>query len=263
MRSQSIKFSNDNSQEFYKELKKRVNLYFKNNNISRFGNYNMVLKTIFMVSLYLVPYILILTIAESAWFALLLWIVAGFGMAGIGLAVMHDANHGSYSKHNFVNKSLGYLANLVGASDLNWRIQHNVLHHTYTNVDGMDEDIDVDGLMRFSPNQKRLKAHRYQHFYAWFLYGLLTVNWFFRKDYQQITRYKKMGLLATQNISYGKALTIIIVSKILYAFMMIAIPIWIASISMVHFINWILSYAIYCWFCAVCYISISTRDSFI
>lgn len=188
----------------------------------------MVVKTIFMIALYIVPYVLILTIAESAWFSLLLWSIAGFGMAGIGLSVMHDANHGSYSKYNVVNKSLGYLANLVGGSDLNWRIQHNVLHHTYTNVDGMDEDIDVDGLMRFSPNQERLKAHKYQHFYAWFLYGLLTINWFFRKDYQQIARYNSMGLLATQNISYKKGLSIIIVTKLIYAFLFIALPIWVA-----------------------------------
>ncbi len=224
----SIKFSQDHNVEFYKELKKRVNAYFKTNNISRFGNTGMVLKTIFMVSLYLVPYILILTIAEQAWFALLLWAIAGLGMAGVGLSVMHDANHGSYSKYPFVNKSLGYLANMVGGSDLNWRIQHNVLHHTYTNVDGMDEDIDVDGLMRFSPNQERLKAHRYQHIYAWFLYGLLTINWFFRKDYRQIHRYNKMGLLATQNISFAKGLTTIIATKLVYAFMIIALPIWIA-----------------------------------
>ena len=228
MNIRSIKFSQDHNVEFYKELKKRVNTYFKSNQISKFGNTNMVVKTIFMVSLYVVPYILILTIAEQPLFALLLWAIAGFGMAGIGLSVMHDANHGSYSKYGFINKSLGYLANMVGGSDLNWRIQHNVLHHTYTNVDGMDEDIDVNGLMRFSPNQKRLKAHRYQHVYAWFLYGLLTINWFFRKDYQQINRYKKMGLLATQNISYGKALFIIVFTKLLYAFLMIALPIWVA-----------------------------------
>lgn len=231
MNIKSIKFSQDHNVEFYKELKKRVNSYFKNNKISRFGNTEMVFKTIFMVSLYLVPYILILTIAEQAWFALLLWAIAGLGMAGVGLSVMHDANHGSYSKYTFINKSLGYLANMVGGSDLNWRIQHNVLHHTYTNVDGMDEDIDVNGLMRFSPNQERLKAHRYQHIYAWFLYGLLTINWFFRKDYRQIHRYNKMGLLTTQNISFVKGLTIIIVTKLAYAFMIIALPIWIAPAS--------------------------------
>jgi len=232
MQFQSIKFVENqrltHTTNFYKDLKKRVNNYFKTNEISRFGNYKMYVKTICMLCLYIAPYVLILTVVSNTWLALLLWTIAGFGMAGVGLSVMHDANHGAYSKYVLVNKIFGFLSNMVGGSDINWRIQHNVLHHTYTNIDGMDEDIDVDGLMRFSPNQERLKVHCYQHIYAWFLYGLLTINWFFRKDYQQIYRYKKMGLLSTQNLTYSKALTLIISTKIIYAFFMIALPIWIA-----------------------------------
>lgn len=224
MNIQSINFSKEHNAEFYRELKKRVNNYFKENQKTRFGNSSMVFKTIFMVALYIVPYILILTVAGSAWLALLLWAIAGLGMAGVGLSVMHDGNHGAYSKYKFVNRLMGYMANLVGGSDLNWRIQHNVLHHTYTNVHDLDDDLDVGSLMRFSPNQARLKHHKYQHLYAWFLYGLLTVNWFFRKDFIQIVDYKNRGLLKTQNTSFGKELTIIIVSKILYAFLLIAIP---------------------------------------
>lgn len=224
----AVRYSKDRNSEFYKELKKRVNSYFKSNNISKYGNVNMVLKTIFMVSLYFVPLLLIVTFVTNAWLAILLWIVAGFGMAGIGLSIMHDANHGAYSKYNFVNKAMGFLINFVGGNGLNWRIQHNVLHHTYPNVDGVDEDIDVDGLMRFSPNQKREKFHKYQHLYAWFLYGLLTINWFFIKDYKQLTRYKNMGLLETQNITYASALWTIILTKILYAFLFIVLPLWFA-----------------------------------
>ena len=32
-----------------------------------------------------------------------------------------------------------------------WKIQHNVLHHTFTNVDGLDEDIDMHPFMHFGP----------------------------------------------------------------------------------------------------------------
>ena len=79
----------------------------------------------------------------------------GFGMAGIGMSVMHDANHGSYSKSKTVNLIMGYLIHFIGGSATNWKLQHNVLHHSYTNISGMDEDIDLDPLMRFSPDQKR------------------------------------------------------------------------------------------------------------
>ena len=94
----------------------------------------MVFKTIFMLSLYIVPYLLILSCNFSSLSVLLLWALIGFGMSGIGLSVMHDANHNAYSKNKNVNKWMGYLLNILGGYDLNWRIQHNVLHHTYTNI---------------------------------------------------------------------------------------------------------------------------------
>ena len=121
-----------------KVLRKRVNSYFKENNISKNNNFNMIFKTIFMLSLYFVPYILILTSNFSSLSVLLFWALIGFGMSGIGLSVMHDANHNAYSKNKNVNKWIGYFLNIVGGYDLNWRIQHNVLHHTYTNIIGMD-----------------------------------------------------------------------------------------------------------------------------
>ena len=75
----------------------------------------------------------------------------GFGMAGIGLAIMHDANHGAYSKNDTVNKFFGGLIKFLGGSETNWKIQHNVLHHTYTNIEGLDEDIEAPVVaLRFS-----------------------------------------------------------------------------------------------------------------
>jgi linoleoyl-CoA desaturase len=87
-----------------------------------------------------------------------MWFLMGLGMAGIGLSVMHDANHGAYSKNATINKVLGYCLNVVGGFDLNWRIQHNVLHHTYTNIIGMDEDVDAGIVLRFSNSQPRKKS---------------------------------------------------------------------------------------------------------
>lgn len=223
-----INFSKDHNAEFYQELRKRVNGYFKTHNISKHANTNMVLKTIFMIALYVTPFVLILTVFENTWWTLLMWVLTGFGMAGIGLSIMHDANHSAYSKRSWVNKTMGYLMNAVGGSDVNWRIQHNILHHTYTNVSGMDEDIDAGIILRFSPHQKRLKMHRVQHFYAWFFYGLMTLAWFLVKDYKQAGRYRKMGLTQTQGMSFSKVLTIIIVTKIVYAGVIIALPILLA-----------------------------------
>ena len=134
----SVHFVKGNKADFYKVLRQRVNEYFKKEKISRHANGNMVFKTICMLSLYLVPFILMLTLDLNAWWYILLWAVTGVGMAGVGLSVMHDANHGAYSKSQLVNNIIGKVLVLLGGNDANWRIQHNVLHHTYTNVNNMD-----------------------------------------------------------------------------------------------------------------------------
>lgn len=230
MQTKTVRFSKS-SDDFAKELRKRVNQYFKDNNISRYANANMVVKTIFMLCLYIVPFVLMLTVFENYWLLLLMWVTMGFGMSGIGLSIMHDANHHAYSKNANVNIVLGKLLDLVGGSNVNWRIQHNVLHHTYTNVTGMDEDIDSGVLMRFSPDQKMLKGHKYQHIYAWFLYGFMTIMWVFSKDYAQYARYKKRGLLETQGISSRRFLTSLIISKVLYLGIFLVLPLIFSASS--------------------------------
>jgi linoleoyl-CoA desaturase len=220
----SISFSKSHNVEFYKTLQQRVREYFKDTKKSRFANTNMVIKTVFMISLYVVPFVLLLTVIESPTISFLMWLVMGFGMAGIGLSIMHDANHGAYSKNKFINKALGFIIYAVGGSDVNWRIQHNILHHTYTNVSGMDEDINPGKVMRFSPHAKRYKLHKYQHIYAWFLYCLMTLMWCTVKDYRQAVRYNKMDLMKTQDITYGQLLASIIVSKILYFAVIFGLP---------------------------------------
>ena len=69
-------------------------------------------------------------------------IIMGFGLAGIGLNVMHDANHGAFSSNKRVNAVIGKVLDLVGGNSAMWKIQHNVLHHSFT-IEGLDEDIDL------------------------------------------------------------------------------------------------------------------------
>ena len=227
MERPNITFASNHNAEFYKTLQQRVREYFKENNISRFGNKGMVFKTVFMISLYVVPFILLNTVFnESVGLTILMWVLMGFGMAGVGLSIMHDANHGAYSKNDTVNKLLGLVINGVGGSDVNWRIQHNVLHHTYTNVSGYDEDIDPGKIMRFTPRAERLGIHKYQHIYAWFFYGMMTLMWCTAKDFVQAARFKRQNLLKTQNITYGKLIRAIIITKILYFTIILFIPLY-------------------------------------
>lgn len=218
------RFSRSNS-DFSKELKKRVRAYFEENNISKYGNANMVVKTIFMLSLYFVPYGFIMSgIIESDLIFLLMWVLMGLGMAGIGLSIMHDANHSSYSKKQEVNNIISYVLNLVGGNSINWKIQHNVLHHTYTNVEGMDEDIEIGGLMRFSPHQKHLKHQKFQHIYAWFLYGFLSLSWVTVKEFVQLAGFNQKGLTKQFGKSFSYLLTELISWKVFYYIYILVLP---------------------------------------
>jgi linoleoyl-CoA desaturase len=227
MDSKKVKYSKEFSTDFINTTKARVRAYFKDNNISRYGNADMYIKTAVMVTIYLLPFILMLTgVITNTWLIFASWIVMGIGMAGIGLSVMHDANHNSYSKNKVVNKYIGLIINIVGGNALNWKIQHNILHHTYTNVEGLDEDIKSVSFLRFSPHQEHHKIHRFQHLYAWFFYGLMTMMWATTKDFSQFKRYKKKGLLNQfGGIKMNKMLTRVVLSKVVYFIILLILPI--------------------------------------
>jgi linoleoyl-CoA desaturase len=212
-------------------LNKRVNEYFKSNHISRTGNAEMVVKTLFMFVLYLAPYALIVSgIVTTSWILILLVVLMSLGLGGIGLSVMHDANHGAYSGRTWVNTLVGYSLNMVGANSFNWKMQHNVLHHTYTNVHEEDEDIISRGVLRLSPHAKWKSIYKFQHIYAWFLYGLMTLSWMFAKDFARIVKYHKTGLVKKQKASIVKEWFILITTKVFYIGYIFIVPLAFTSI---------------------------------
>lgn len=226
-----VKFNREDQPEFFIELRKRVNAYFRENNISKHANLNMKLKTAFMICLYFTPLALMITgVVSSLWLVMLMWVLMGLGMSGIGLSIMHDANHGSYSSNQNVNDVLGYLLNFIGGYHVNWKIQHNVLHHSFTNVHEFDEDISKTGVMRLSPNQKRKFFFRFQAFYAPFFYGIMTIYWLLSKDFEQVVRYHKKDLLAGQGITLKKAIIQVTFNKIWYVALIIALPMMIVPL---------------------------------
>lgn len=244
-----IKFKSDGGQGFMLELRNRVNDYFVKNKLSRKANKEMVGKTIFIFLLYLIPYFAIIFNAfKNSLIVLLGWIIMGIAMAGIGFIIGHDANHGNYSYNKRVNKALSQLLILIGGSSLVWRIQHNVLHHVYTNIPEQDEDLDVVTVLRFSPNQIRKKIHRYQHLYAWLLYALFTLSWVTRKDFVKLSGYKSKKLLKTQNTNYAQALMFLIFSKVLYFIIFLGFPIAFSEQSWILTVLGFLSMHIVCGF---------------
>lgn len=226
MTFQPVRFqSQGNEAEFQQTLKQRVSQFFDSQGISKHANAAMVTKTVALLLIYFIPYVLIVTGAFTGFWAMYgLWLMMGIGMAGVGFSVMHDANHGAYSSNPNVNKWLGNLIYLLGGNPHNWRIQHNVLHHSFTNIAGMDEDLDSPWFLRFSPDKPYHKIHRFQYLYAWFLYGLMTLMWSTTKDFRQALRYKEKNLLKTQRTDYKKMVINLIFTKFIYYVFVLGIP---------------------------------------
>ena len=232
MTTPNIRFKRTDPAKFFKTLNKRVNDYFKENNIKRTGNWKLHLKTIVMFSLLFVPYITIFTLDVSAWWMLLAAIISGVGMAGVGMNVMHDANHGSYSSKKWINKIMGGSLYILAGNVYNWQVQHNVLHHTYTNIHGHDEDLDAGRIIRFSKHAKWLKIHKFQHYYSVFLYGLLTFNWALTVDFKQTKNYLK------RKLAYGKMPKPIVQWTTMILFKILYFTIWIVLPSLFLPVTW-------------------------
>ncbi len=217
-------FSRTDSMKFFRTLNTRVNNYFKENNIQKTGNWKLHLKTIVMFTLFLAPYFLILTLDLPFWGHLLLSIVIGIGMAGVGMNVMHDGNHGSYSSKQWLNKIMGGSIYILAGNVYNWQVQHNVLHHTYTNIPGHDEDLEAGRIMRFSKTADWKYFHKFQHYYSVFLYGLLTFNWAITTDFLQMKRYLKRKLSYGEFKSPAFQWTTLVITKVIYFSIWLVIP---------------------------------------
>lgn len=201
------------------EMKARVAEYFATRGLSPKGNAAMVGKSAALLIVGVVSYALILSNHFGPWVMLGLATVVGIGVAGIGFGIAHDALHGAYSARPRINNLLGFSLDAIGGSSYLWRITHNIVHHTYTNIHGVDEDLAVSPLLRLSPNADRLWFHRLQHLYAFPLYACTTLYWVFVKDYQQLLR-RELGpyrdkqhdrrqvalLFAAKAVYYGYAL---------------------------------------------------------
>ncbi len=226
-----IRFSRTDSKEFIRTLNKRVNTYFKTNKIEKTGNWKLHLKTVVMFSLFFLPYFVILFTPFAPWVKLIMAIIMGVGMAGVGMNIMHDGNHGTYSKKKWVNKIMGGSIYILAGNVYNWKVQHNVLHHTYTNVHGHDEDISVGQIVRFTPEAKWRKFHRFQHIYSFFLYGLLTLNWAITTDFRQSRKYLKQKLSYGKLPSAFKQWSTVVISKIVYIALWIVTPILFTELT--------------------------------
>ncbi len=228
----TLKFASGDPHEqaFAAAVRKNVHDYFKQNGLSTKGNTAMVIQTLVMLASYIGPFILILAVPMSPWIGLGLAILMGFGTAGIGMSVMHDAVHGSYSGREWINKLFGSTLYLLGSNVFNWKVQHNILHHTNTNIDGFDGDIDSKGPIRLSEFAPFRKIHRFQHIHAFFFYGLLTLSKLVQ-DFFQLAEYNRAGITRQLKRKPVWEYIKMVAIKAMYLFVFIGLPILFSSFT--------------------------------
>ncbi len=179
-----IKFSSSQGLLFFATVRQRIDTYFITSNLSRHANAAMWFKASFFLGGFALFYGLLLSGLFGVWAMLALAVALGMFAAFIGFNVSHDAVHGSFSSNPRINRGLAMTFYLLGANPYLWNITHNIVHHTYTNIAGHDEDIEIaQGLIRIDTDEKVNKLQRFQHLYGFVLYSLASLSWVFRKDY--------------------------------------------------------------------------------
>ncbi|MBS1751250.1 MAG: acyl-CoA desaturase [Bacteroidetes bacterium] len=217
-----ITYNNKNA-VFFTSLKKAVDNYFEQTGQKRTGNIRLYIKSVFFILSAIALYITLLFVKIPLLPGILLSILLGFVLACIGFNVMHDANHESYSSSKWVNKTLGLTLNALGGNSFIWKQKHNIIHHTYTNIDGVDDDIAKSPFIRMCSSQRWVSAHRIQHLYTPFLYAISSMIWILYQDFEKYFK-KKICNLPLRRMSLTDHLMFWI-SKVLYILFYLVIPI--------------------------------------
>jgi linoleoyl-CoA desaturase len=230
----TIKFSTDDiiQKQFVSALRKNVAIYFKENGISTKGNGLMYLKAVVLLTAYILPFIIILTQELKLWQFFLMFLLMGIGEAGVGMSVMHDAAHGAFSTKKWVNSFFASTMFLLGSNTFNWKIQHNILHHTFTNIFGYDQDIETKAVLRLSDHAPLKKFHKYQYVYAFLFYGLMTISKLVT-DVGQLIAFNKSGITREQNHNPSIEILKLIIVKLIYFSILIVLP-----LSITDFVWW-------------------------
>ena len=220
---------NNRPNPFYTTLKSEVKNYFTENHIPSTGNGLLYFKTLLFLSVAIYLYIQVVFFTPVWWLALPMCMLFGINAAFIGFNIMHDGCHGSYSEKDWINNIMGLTLNLLGSNAFLWKTKHNVAHHTYTNIDGLDADITQTSLLRLAPTQPLLKIHQYQHIYGMFLYALISIAWVFHGDF---TKYFSHKVLSTEIKDFSTKEHITFwVSKVFYVIIYLIIPIYMLGFS--------------------------------
>ena len=216
-----VKF-NGNQSAFYVDLKNRVNRYFTDHQINQHGDVRLHFKAGMLLSAFIATYVVLVFMTPPAWLGILLCVFLGLATAAIGFNIMHDGSHGSFSGNKTVNRFAALSLNFLGGSAFFWNIKHVMVHHTYTNIAGHDDDIENEPFLRMCNSQRKRKIHKYQHVYWFLVYGLTYISWVFLLDFikyfsRRIGAKDKIQINLSTHIGFW-------LTKLLYVFTFIVLP---------------------------------------
>lgn len=230
---------------FFTALKDRVDSYFAHNKLHPAGNRKLLAKGVIQIVSSIILYSVLVFFTPPAAAAIVLCMVLGINLAVIGFNVMHEGGHHTFSRQGWINNVSAYSLNVLGGITYYWKIKHNVNHHTYTNIEGIDSDIDVKPFMRLHHGQPWRWFHRFQHIYCIFLYAISYLAWIFYEDFQKYfaggisSAFKKMQMPLREHLIFW-------FTKIMYVMLYMIIP-----ILLVGFLPWLVGFIIVTFVCGV------------
>lgn len=216
------------NQDFFKQLKGKVDHYFHANRLNRSGGAKLMLKSMIQFVSAVAVYVVLVFVQPDLWLAIPLAVILGLHLAMLGFNVMHEGGHQSFSRIPWVNEVAAYFLNVLGGNTYFWKIKHNVNHHTYTNIHGSDSDINVEPFMRLHPSQPLRRAHRFQHIYWFFLYGISYVAWVFYEDFVKYFSNRIAQHRAAQPLAVREHV-IFWITKLFYVAVFLVIPVYMTG----------------------------------
>jgi linoleoyl-CoA desaturase len=232
-----VKYSFDNANNvFFKTIKEKVDAHFQKHNVHPAGNTRLYLKSAVQIGAALATYVILVFFTPHPVIALTLCMILGVNLAVIGFNVMHEGGHQAFSKHKPLNDISAYFLNILGGVTYYWKIKHNINHHTYTNIEGMDSDIDVKPFMRLHEGQPWKPYHRYQHVYWVLLYGISYLAWIFYEDF--VKYFNNRFLNANKRLPIREHI-IFWITKVSYLIVYVIIP-----IIAVGFWSWLIGFLV-------------------
>ena len=230
---------NNSNRSFFQSVKISVDAYFSSRQLKRTGNWKLYAKALILIPSAIAIYVYLLFGNYIGIMGMLLSALFGLTLVCIAFNVMHDACHGSYSEKKWINDLMGFSMNALGSNAFIWKIKHNIVHHTYTNIDGIDDDISNGPLLRQCVTQKWMPLHRFQFLYMFVLYSVSTLSWMFVTDFYKYFS-KKIHTTVIKKIDLKEHI-IFWFSKLLYVTFYVAIPIyylgwqpWLIGFLIIH-----------------------------